>query len=130
LTLIEVFEHIPPDIAHEFVSALRPLVRDDGYLLVTVPHENIPVITKHFQHFSAEKLLRYFEPHFVLEETVFLDKRSPIVKLIRKILENNYFILKHWGIRNRIYHIYKKFFLFSDESHCGRIFMCFRPKQP
>lgn len=128
LTLIEVFEHIPPDIADEFVSALRPLVHDDGYLLVTVPHENIPVSVKHFQHFSAEKLLRYFEQHFLLEETVFLDKRSPAVKMIRKVLENKYFILVHWGIRNRIYQIYKRFFLLSDERHCGRIYMRFRPR--
>lgn len=128
LTLIEVFEHIPPDIADAFVAALHPLVRDDGYLLVTVPHENIPVSAKHFQHFSAEKLLKYFERHFVLEETVFLDKSSPIVKLIRKILENKYFILVHWGIRNRIYRFYKRFFLLSDEPHCGRIFMRFRPR--
>lgn len=128
LTLIEVFEHIPPNFGGAFVAALRPLIRDDGYLLVTVPHENIPVSAKHFQHFSAEKLLSYFESHFVLEETVFLDKRSPAVKLIRKILENKYFILVHWGIRNRLYRMYKHFFLVSDERQCGRIFMRFRPK--
>jgi 2-polyprenyl-3-methyl-5-hydroxy-6-metoxy-1,4-benzoquinol methylase len=130
LTLIEVFEHIPPDIADTFVSALRPLIRQDGYLLVTVPHENIPVTAKHFQHFSAEKLLAYFDKHFLLEETAFLDKRSPLVKLIRKTLENKYFILVHWGLRNRIYQMYKRFFLVTDERQCGRVFMRFRPRPP
>jgi len=128
LTLIEVFEHIPPDIADAFVAALRPLVRDDGCLLVTVPHENVPVSAKHFQHFSAEKLQKYFERHFILEETAFLDKRSPVVKLIRKTLENKHFILVHWGIRNRIYKLYKRFFFLSNERFCRRIFMRFRPK--
>lgn len=128
LTLIEVFEHIPPDIADAFVAALHPLLREDGCLLVTVPHENIRVSAKHFQHFSAQKLLNYFEPHFILEETAFLDRRSPMVKLIRKTLENKYFILAHWGIRNRLYRMYKHFFLLSDEPHCGRIFMRFRPR--
>lgn len=128
LTLIEVFEHIPPDIAAQFVASLRPLLRDDGHLLVTVPHENIPVTAKHFQHFSAEKLLGYFDTHFLLEETAFLDKRSPLVKLIRKALENKYFILVHWGLRNRIYQLYKRHFLVTDERQCGRVFMHFRPR--
>ena len=128
LTLIEVFEHIPLDAANEFVAALHPLVNNNGYLLVTVPHENIPVSAKHFQHFSAESLSKYFEPHFELEETIFLDKRSPVVNLIKKTLENQYFILKHWGIRNRIYKYYKHFFLISDEANCSRVFMRFRPK--
>ena len=128
LTLIEVLEHIPPDLANAFIAALRPLVRDGGTLLVTVPHENVPVSAKHFQHFSAEKLERAFELHFALEEVAFLDRRSPAVKLIRWVLENKYFILTHWGIRNRIYRLYKHFFLVSDERHCGRIFMRFRPR--
>lgn len=128
LTLIEVFEHIPPHIANAFVAALHPLVRENGCLLVTVPHENIPVSAKHFQHFSVQKLLEYFEPYFILEEVAFLDRRSPMVKLIRKTLENKHFILVHWGIRNRLYKLYKHFFLLSDEAHCGRIFMRFRPK--
>ena len=105
-----------------------PAQRDGGTLLVTVPHENVPVSAKHFQHFSAEKLERAFELHFALEEVAFLDRRSPAVKLIRWVLENKYFILTHWGIRNRIYRLYKHFFLVSDERHCGRIFMRFRPR--
>jgi 2-polyprenyl-3-methyl-5-hydroxy-6-metoxy-1,4-benzoquinol methylase len=128
LTLIEVFEHIPLDFADAFVAAIHSLAHKDGYLLVTVPHENIPVSVKHFRHFSAEKLLSCFEKYFVLEETTFLDKRNPAVKWIRKILENKYFILVHWGICNRIYKMYKRFFLRTDERHCGRIFMRFRPR--
>lgn len=128
VTLIEVFEHIPLDLAPDFAAALKPLVREGGHLIVTVPHRNIPVSRKHFQHFSAESLRAYFEPHFILEETVFLDRRSPVVHWIKRLLENRYFILVHWGIRNRLYLAYKKFFLISDEPHCGRIYMRFRPR--
>lgn len=128
ITLIEVFEHIPLDLAPGFAAALKPLVREGGHLIVTVPHRNIPVSRKHFQHFSAESLRNYFEPHFILEETVFLDKGSRVVRWIKALLENRYFILIHWGIRNRLYSAYKKFFLISDEPHCGRIYMRFRPR--
>jgi len=128
VTLIEVFEHIPSELAEQFAAALWPLVEADGHLIVTVPHENVPVSRKHFQHFSADRLRRYFEPHFFLEETVFLDRRGASVKWIKKLLENQYFILTHWGIRNRLYAAYKRNFLISDESSCGRIYMRFRPK--
>lgn len=128
VTLIEVFEHIPPELAANFAAALRPLVRDGGHLIVTVPHQNVPVSEKHFQHFSAEALHKYFEPYFVLDETVFLDKRSRVVEWIKKILENKYFILVHWGIRNRLYRAYKRHFLVSDEKRCERIFMRFRAR--
>jgi len=128
VTLIEVFEHIPLDLAPDFAAALKPLVQDGGRLIVTVPHSNVRVSRKHFQHFSADSLRKYFEPHFILEETVFLDKRSPVVTWIKTLLENHYFILVHWGIRNRLYRAYKRFFLISDGPHCGRIYMCFRPR--
>ncbi|MGB7323348.1 MAG: class I SAM-dependent methyltransferase [Rubripirellula sp.] len=128
VTLIEVFEHIPPELTESFAAAIHPLMMDQGHLFVTVPHENMPVSRKHFQHFSADSLRSYFEPHFVLEETVFLDKRNWAVRWILKLLENQYFILAHWGIRNRVYRLYKRFFLISDEPHCGRIFMHFRPR--
>jgi SAM-dependent methyltransferase len=128
VTLIEVFEHIPLDLAANFAAALKALVADGGHLIVTVPHRNVPVSRKHFQHFTADSLRAYFEPHFILEETIFLDKRSPVVNWIKKLLENHYFILVHWGIRNRLYRAYKKFFLLSDEPRCGRLYMRFRPR--
>lgn len=128
VTLIEVFEHIPLALAHDFVAALRRLIKDDGRMLLTVPHANVPVSRKHFQHFTAESLQAYFLPHFEIERTVFLDARSRAVNLIRKVLQNEYFILAHWGIRNRLYRFYKRRYLVADEPRCGRIFMRLRPR--
>ena len=128
LTLIEVFEHIPPPLTARFVAALRPLLQDDGKLIVTVPHSNARVSKKHFQHFTAATLKSHFEAHFVVEETVFLDRRSRAVDWIKKLLENKVFILVHWGIRNRLYQHYKRHFLTTEESQCGRIFMRLRPR--
>lgn len=127
VTLIEVFEHIPIDLTAQFAAALHRLVRGDGNLIVTVPHRNVPVSRKHFQHFSADSLRTCFEPCFVLQDVVFLDTRSRVVGWIKKLLENRYFILFHWGLRNQIYKVYKRFFLISDEAHCGRVYMRFRP---
>ena len=128
VTLVEVFEHIPPELTADFIAALRSMMCDDGHLIVTVPHQNVPVSRKHFQHFSAASLKTHFEPHFELEETVFLNKRHYMVRWMRELLENKYFILVHWGICNRLYNAYKRFFLVSDEARCSRLYMRFRPK--
>lgn len=129
LTLIEVFEHIPPELTGRFVAALRRLIRDEGTLIVTVPHSNINVTKKHFQHFSRETLQAHLSSHFAMEECVFLDQQSRMVGWIRLLLENRYFILTHWGLRNRLYTLYKHFFLVSkEEARCGRLFMRLRPK--
>lgn len=130
LTLVEVFEHIPPELGMGFVSALRRLIRDNGTLIVTVPHSNMKVGKKHFRHFSAETLRAAFDEHFEVQECVFLDNRSRAVGWIRALLENRYFILTHWGIRNRLYRLYKRAFLISEEARCGRIFMRLRPRIP
>lgn len=128
LTLVEVFEHIPPNLTARFVAALRGLIRDDGTLIVTVPHSNIRVTKKHFQHFSRQTLLAHFSSHFVLEECAFIDRQSHLVRWIRALLENRYFILAHWGLRNRLYQVYKRWFFATDESRCGRVFFRLRPR--
>ncbi len=128
VTLIEVFEHIPQELTAAFVKALRAFVREDGHLIVTVPHSNVPTSIKHFQHFSRESLQSAFSDHFSLEEIAFLDRKSPVVKWLKKLLENKYFILTHWGVRNRLYRFYKKHFVQAQEDNCQRLYMRFRPR--
>ncbi len=128
ITLVEVFEHIPLEQANQFAASLPDLLNKNGRLLVTVPHKNIPVSRKHFQHFSYETLRNYFDEYFDVEEVVFLDKRSRWVDLIRKVLYNQHLILNHWGVKNRIYKFYKRHFLVCNESDCGRIFLKLKKK--
>jgi 2-polyprenyl-3-methyl-5-hydroxy-6-metoxy-1,4-benzoquinol methylase len=123
ITLVEVFEHIPLADAPRFVKALHDMLTQGGQLHITVPHSNVPVSRKHFQHFTGSSLVACFEADFVVQEICFLDRRSPWVTLLRRTLENEYFILQHWGARNRLYGIYKRHFLLTDEASCGRIYL-------
>ena len=66
ITLIEVFEHIPPATADSFVAALHDILDDGGFVLLTVPHENISVTAKHFQHFTPEKLTRIIHKAIIM----------------------------------------------------------------
>jgi SAM-dependent methyltransferase len=56
LSLVEVIEHIPPDTLPEFLDSATSLLDTNGILLITVPHKNVPVTPKHYQHFSFQTL--------------------------------------------------------------------------
>lgn len=127
LTLIEVFEHIPPGDTYGFVKALHGLLNENGTLILTVPHKNKPLTSKHYQHFSSGGLKSHFEPLFEVEEEVFFEKlRHWRLFIIRRLLKNKLFILNNRRLLNRIYRTYKQNCFHADESNCGRIYLKLR----
>lgn len=129
LTLIEVFEHLPLDTAPKFVTSLKDILSEKGYLLLTVPHENLPVSKKHYQHFNGERLKKYFSEHFEVEgEVYFEDHRNWRNYLIRRVLKNKMFILNHRGLLNYIYKVYKKRCFHTTEQKSARIYLKLRKK--
>ncbi len=130
VTLVEVFEHIPVADCEDFVHALAKLSPKGGYLLVTVPHENLPLSEKHFQHFTVDKLRSYFEPYYDLEKTQFLEKSGGWrLYLSYRLLKNKLFILNNRFLLNRIYCGYARHLLLADsESECERLCFLLRRK--
>ena len=68
VSLIEVIEHIQPEVLPGFIGAITTLMHDDATLIITVPHANKPVQAKHYQHFTFDSLRQYVEPHFEIED--------------------------------------------------------------
>ncbi len=128
LTLIEVFEHIPPAICDDFVSALSNLLNDNGILLLTVPHQNKPVSKKHYQHFSSDNLKKYFLEKFNVEEEIFFEKKNWRLFFIKRLLKNKLFLLNNRMMLNGLYKSYKKHCFHAIEENCGRIFLKLRKK--
>ena len=128
ITLIEVFEHIPIDSTYDFVVGLNNLLKDNGLLILTVPHKNKPLNIKHFQHFTSERLRSYFNQYFTIEEEFFFERRNKLAILINLILTNRLFILNHQGLKNFLYKLYKKRCFYTNETKCERIFMKLRKK--
>ena len=123
-TLIEVLEHIDPRSQDKFIKALSALLTENGTLLLTVPHENIPLGYKHFRHFTIQSLSDCLKPYFQIVDSVFLEKRSVKKNIIDTILVNRFFVLNHKRVRNSIYRYFKSTLFFADsEKHCGRIFI-------
>ena len=121
VTLIEVPEHIPLGLVESFVNGLSAYLTDDGTLLLTVPHANKPVQSKHYQHFTSGRLRASLKPHFQIQEMVFFDTTMRGFKFLMSLLQNRFFTLSHTRLTTAFFDYYTKTHLVTDEAHCERI---------
>jgi SAM-dependent methyltransferase len=129
VTLIEVFEHIPLEIADAFIAALSGLVKPGGTLLITVPHVNMPLSKKHYRHFQPEQLRQCFQKAFVIEEERFLHKRGGLrLWALKRLLKNKLFLLNNKTMLNFIFRYYCRRMLLVQEKQCSRIFLSLRKR--
>jgi 2-polyprenyl-3-methyl-5-hydroxy-6-metoxy-1,4-benzoquinol methylase len=128
ITLIEVFEHIPVDLCHDFVRSLSPILNEKGVVYLTVPHKNIPLSDKHDQHFDLKKPTTYYGEFFEVEDITYIQKSPFSLKIINKLLSNSFFIITSKFLNLCAYKYYKKYCFYSEESACQRIFLRLRKK--
>lgn len=130
VTLVEVFEHIPLEDCRQFAEKASALVKNKGHLLITVPHKNLPVSKKHFQHFSEESLWKYFQTWFDLVEVQYLEKKSRgRLYWYYRLLKNKLFVLNNRTVLNWIFQGYKKHLLIANsEKDCERLFFLLKKK--
>jgi len=122
--LMEVFEHIPLDMANEFMVGVRALIKPGGRLLLTVPHNNKPVEYKHFQHFSVKSLLKYIEVDFDIVDVVPFERRGLSRVFLGSLLSNRLFVLNNSRLSNYIYSLHKEHLFFcKNERECQRIYV-------
>ncbi len=67
ICFIETLEHIIPDQIPSVLALLAQRLKTDGKLIITVPSVKMPLIAKHYQHFSVESLTKALEGHFTVE---------------------------------------------------------------
>ncbi|MDN4164864.1 class I SAM-dependent methyltransferase [Cytophagales bacterium LB-30] len=129
-TLIEVFEHIPLDACNQFAKAVANLIIPGGKLIVTVPHRNLSLSDKHYQHFTSETLKKYFEPYFDTEKLIFLEKRKTAhAWLYKRLMKNKLFLLNNKNLLNWIYKNYKKRVLIAtSDLDCEKLFLVLKKK--
>ncbi|AMC10859.1 hypothetical protein Lupro_06205 [Lutibacter profundi] len=123
-TLMEVYEHIEPKNAEQFLKGVYNILENNGILHLTVPHKNVPVAPHHFRHFSVKTLTDELEKHFEILEVIPFEKISAKRKWLMRIFANKVFILNHKKCNNWLYNYYKKkLFYVKDESQCQRIYV-------
>jgi hypothetical protein len=122
VTLIEVLEHIEIEQVDDFISACANHLCPNGKLILTVPHKNKILQTKHYQHFDSLKIREILAEHFDVERIVFFDKMSTLwARLIAPLFGNFLFILNNRFLLRLLYGLYQKFFFRSNEKKCGRL---------
>ena len=123
-TLMEVYEHIPPEISNDFLSGIHKLLNNEGILHLTVPHKNVPVSAHHFRHFSVKSLVTELEPYFDIIEVMPFEKISIKRKWLMKLFINKFFILNHKTLTTKLYNYYKSsLFFVQKEDQCQRIYI-------
>lgn len=128
-TLVEVLEHIPPESRREFLHGIHRLLRPGATLFVTVPHANVPLEPKHYEHFTSEALARELSEYFDVEEMVPFERDGLARRLLVRLMGNGWFVLNHRGLLDRIYAYYKRNLVeCDDESSCRRLFVVARAK--
>jgi len=127
-TIIEVLEHIPVEKLNKFLINLSRSLKSNAFVLLTVPHSNLPRQEKHFQHFTSESLTDYLSARFEIHEILFLSRQDHEYQLILGMLQNNFFSLTNPRLNQLLFNYYWKHLFFTDEKHCSRVFMLLRCK--
>ena len=89
LSLVEVIEHIPPKKLNKFLERSSLLLKENGFLMLTVPHENKVLEKKHFQHFSFRSLENKLARYYRVKEIWGFESMPLYLKIIRKLLESD-----------------------------------------
>ena len=121
VTLIEVIEHLPPVSMPVFIESVHRRINANGELLLTVPHLNVAVTKKHYQHFDKTSIMKALNNKFDVEEIVFFEKSTPILRLFHLLLENPLFILANRRCLKWMYSFYIRKLLVCSESQCRRM---------
>lgn len=125
-TLIEVFEHIPPDEAGAFVRNISRSLKPSAPLFVTVPSTEVPLNKKHYRHFNFEDLKNCFVDSFDVEKCFAFERRTKLLNYSSRALRNRYW---HCEIRALSEYNIRKY---AEEhfslSGCGRVGLVLRNK--
>lgn len=95
IVAMEVLEHIPDDVIPTVLAALSRVLSDEGVVIVSVPTTVVPVIGKHFRHYTVELLTEQLAPHFSLEEHRYVHRNNRVRRLLRQLTANRLFSLRN-----------------------------------
>ena len=128
LLLIEVIEHIPPTDIDAFVASVADSLAPGGFGIVSTPHVNMPLIPKHFQHFTREMIETIFSTHFEIVSFEYTSAETLISKVVQRLLANRFFILNSKGLVKMLYSFYAKHCLIATEENATQIFFLIRKR--
>ncbi|MBF0607757.1 MAG: class I SAM-dependent methyltransferase [Candidatus Magnetobacterium sp. LHC-1] len=121
ITLVETLEHIAPDEIAGFVAAIAYHLKDNGFLIVTIPSKNVRLNTKHYQHFDMASVQAVLAPCFAILNRYFINRISIMTRMMERLFVNKLFILNQRHLLKAAYSFYERYLLEADEGNCKRI---------
>ncbi len=115
ITAMEVIEHIPPEKTNHILQELYNILEDNGVLIVSVPTKNIPLNKKHYRHFNLEDLEREVGSLFRIEKKLYIHKVGVWDEIIRRLVDNKYFIPTWEPWLKLTTSLYKRFVMNANE---------------
>jgi len=125
----EVIEHISENEIELNINVIYSILKKKGILLITAPHENIPVHKKHYRHYNLKSLAQHFpeDKYEIVEKKFLFPKENNFSSILRKIFFNRFFITNS-NLMHKIYYKYKKKFLFTNEKKSQTILLILKKK--
>jgi len=123
-TLLDVIEHVGPELLPALVRAVARCLQPGGSLILTVPHKNETLAAKHYQHFDAATLRALLAHDFVNPRFVPFDRRSRLANVLWKLAggSGRYYVVTHPKITTGLFRYYWRHQLYApDERSCLRI---------
>ncbi len=108
IALVEVLEHIPDAAMPTFIASLRECISDTGMLFVSVPSINVPVIPKHYRHYSTDTLAATLAPSYTVEKHWWVYRRGLLERTLVRCLCNPLFVLNQPKLIAGIWSIHKR----------------------
>lgn len=127
VTLVEVLEHIHPEAVPKFLKGIHNLLHDDGVFIITVPSTNVRTGKAHYQHFSADSLRATVASYFSVEYCEYIDKVSVWERVMRTLLTNKWYMMRHRIFTNAAFRLYKKWFFTAEASSGAHLCVVCRP---
>lgn len=128
VTLVEVLEHIPTEEISTFLNYIDGIIEEDGYFMISVPTDNIPLNKKHFRHYNQSLLNQHIDSNMnlTLVDEKYLYSDSKLLKFLVSIFNNRFFIVNSYFLNNLFWKLHKKFFFFSNKEKGAHLFRVYK----
>lgn len=93
----QVLEHLPFEQVDAGVREIARVTKPGGMMIVSVPSTKRKMSKAHFQHFTEARLKAMFEPYAASMQVVGQDRRTPVLWMIERLIQNRWYTLEALG---------------------------------
>lgn len=122
----EVIEHIKPDEVKTYINNIYSSLKPGGTVLITTPTENVSVIPKHYQHFTANKFNDLLGEKFHDIEYTYLNVSNASSWILNRLIANRFYLSNSKWLNRVVYNLYEKYLLHGDSKTGSRIMVVAR----